>query len=137
MLLLLLTINFLAMSLVDFCALYWQEVKEKMPEKPKFMRKKKKEGAEELAEGGEGVGKVHVVSEVPNRSASVTESLADKLAGTIEQALEKAIEKIAAKQAPAEPVVAVEVEAPEVAVCEVAAPEPVVVEAEPVAVAVE
>jgi len=75
MLLLLLTVNFLAMSLVDFCALYWQEVKEKipdmpktptikapkfkMPKKPKFMRKKKKEGAEELAEGGEGVGEIH------------------------------------------------------------------------------
>ena len=80
-------------------------------------------------------GKVHVVSEVPNRSASVTESLADKLAGTIEQALEKAIENIAAKQAPAEPVVAVEVEAaPEIAVCEESES---VAEPEPVAVAVE
>jgi len=78
MLLLFLTINFFAMTLVDFCNLYWQEVKQKipdmpktptiktpkfkMPKKPKFMKKKKKGEADpemqELADsdGSAGVG---------------------------------------------------------------------------------
>merc|ERR1712096_372747 len=79
---------------------------------------------QELAESPDAVAvgtKVHIVSEVP----SVTESLAEKLTVTIEQAPERAIDNIAAKQAPAEPVVVV-VEEPEPVVVAVEVPEPVV-----------
>jgi len=152
MLLLLLTICFLAMTITDFVNLYWADVKEKLPDmpktptlkkpkmptfkkpefkKPSFLKKKKKPESDpemqELAESPDAVAvgtKVHVVSEVP----SVTESLAEKLTVTIEQALERAIDNIAAKQAPEPVVVAVEAPEPVVAVCE--APEPVVVAVE-------
>jgi len=165
MLLLLLTICFLAMTITDFVNLYWADVKEKLPDmpktptlkkpkmptfkkpefkKPSFLKKKKKPAEsdpemQELAESPDAVAvgtKVHIVSEVP----SVTESLAEKLTVTIEQALERAIDNIAAKQAPAEPVV-VAVEEPEpVVVVAVEAPEPVIAVCEapePVVVAVE
>merc|ERR1719427_2389337 len=142
------------MTITDFVNLYWADVKEKLPDmpktptlkkpkmptfkkpefkKPSFLKKKKKPAEsdpemQELAESPDAVAvgtKVHIVSEVP----SVTESLAEKLTVTIEQALERAIYNIAAKQAPAEPVVvAVEVPEPVVAV---EAPEPVVAVAEP------